>query len=487
MTGLNTKTIGIQESLDLMNAKLDTIITLLGGAPPTPTATLDDLLEQLVLIATNTTDIHTDTASMDGKLLAIRNYIVNPLEEPLEDDYTSLLYNVMWIRRAIAAPTFAASLDYPMQTELRDFRINEDILISTTNDILLNVIQGTLVGAFTNLGLATSTPSFVYYGWLSQVLNWLAKISGSEGVPNDGGNRNIIELLAKIADRPESTIGSGLIPDTICEEPYVSSGMQLVPGLTDPLWPSLVYAVFGNALPDNIEYGSVFGFGTDYTELHNTDDTWDGWGIYVASSAANFGLYIGVGDDHSLVRYPTNVWYQLVDYTHNLSVFVPGADSLKVYLCEGYAGGGSSSGGPWGGGDPTPPDDGECWEIDSVAAEYFYTPSFTLDVQAIPFTTVTGVSCTTEHTFTEATEGFDVGCTVALGNFVGWTIEMLSGTPSLTITMVSDAGVRTYDSIGGTIYTIPSNTASFLVCNAGLGGSASSSPFTIRLCSPVIP
>lgn len=488
MTGLNEKTIDIQSSLDQMNLKLDEIITLLGGAPPTPTATLDDLLAELVLIKTNTADIHTDTMSMDGKLLAIRNYIKNPAEEALEDDYTSLMYNLMWIRRAIAAPTFAGALDYPVQTELRAFNVNNDVLISTTNDIMLNIIYNTMVNAFSNLGLSSgASPSYVYYGWLSQVLNWLAKISGSEGVPFDGGNRNIIQLLAKIADRPESTIGSGLIPDTICASPYSSTGMMLVPGLSDPLWPSLVYAVFGAVPPANIEYGSVFGLGTDYTELHNTDDTWDGWGIYVASSAPNYGMYIGIDDDASLSRYPTNVWNQLVDYTNNLSVFVPAADSLKVYLCEGYAGGGSSSGGPWGGGEPTPPDAGTCYEIDSVAAEYFYNPGFTLDMQAIQFTTVDGVSCTDEHTFTESTEGFDVACTVALGNFVGWTVEVLSGTTPITLALVAPSGTRTTETVGGSIFTVPSNTVSMLICNAGLGGSAASSPFTIRFCSPVIP
>jgi hypothetical protein len=488
MTGLNEKTIAIQSSLDLMNEKLDDIITLLGGAPPTPTATLDDLLAELVLIKTNTADIHTDTMSMDGKLLAIRNYIKNPAEEALEDDYTSLMYNLMWIRRAIAAPTFAGALDYPVQTELRAFNVNNDVLISTTNDIMLNIIYNTMVNVFTNLGISSgASPSYVYYGWLSQVLNWLAKISGSEGVPFDGGNRNIIQLLAKIADRPESTIGSGLIPDQICFDPYVSTEMVLVPGISDPLWPSLIYAKFGATLPDGLSYGSVFGIGYDYTELINDEGDWDGWKIYVASSAANFGMYTGVNTDDSLARYPTNVWVSLGGYDQHLSVFVPGVDSVKVYLCGDGWGGGGSSGGPWGGGEPTPPDEGTCYEIDSVAAEYFYNPGFTLDMQAIQFTTVDGVSCTDEHTFTESTEGFDMVCTVAIGNFVGWTVEVLSGTTPITIALVSPSGTRTTETVGGSIFTVPSNTASMLICNAALGGSAASSPFTIRLCSPVIP
>lgn len=477
--GLNEQATILQTSVDLLNDKLDTVITLLGGAPPTPVATLDDLLAVLQ-------DIHLDTISMDGKLLSIRNYMVNPSEEPLEDDYTSLVYNVMWLRRAVAATTFAGSLDYPLQIEQHAFKVLHDSLMSSQTGMIVTILD-TLVNALNNIGVNSgASPDYTFTGYLSQVLNWLAKIVGSEGVPIDGGNRNIIELLAKIADRPESQIGSGLLPDQICIDPYASTGMTLVPwSILDGIH-DLTFAVFKTTLPTGISYGTIFGLGVDYTELHHTSGNWSGYKIYVASSAANFALN-AVSIESSLSRYATNVWIDISFLETNLSVFVNGVDSLKVYLCGDGWGGGGSSGGPWGGDEPIPPDEGECWEISSVAAEYFYNPSFTLDMQVIQFTSVSGVGCTNEHTFTESTEGFDMVCTVALGNFVGWTIEMLTGTPSLTIAMVTDAGSRTTDSIGGSIYTVPGNTASILICNAALGGSAASSPFSIRLCSPVIP
>jgi len=356
-TGLNTKTIDVIAELVSINTKLDTaaidraatndkldsIITLLGGAPPTPTATLDDLLEVLEAI-------HTDTMSMDGKLLSIRNYMVNPSEEPLEDDYTSLIYNVMWLRRAVAASTFAGSLDYRIQTELHDFKTLHDSLMSSQTGMIVTILD-TLVNALTNIGVNSgASPDYTYEGYLFQVLNWLGRLSGASGVPFEAGNRDIIQLLAQIADRPESQIGSGLVPPTVCGDAYISSGMTLVPGLADPIWPSLVYAVFPDPPPTGITFGSVFGIGVDNTELINSAGDWDGYYIYVASSAPNYGLYIGPGST-ALTRYATNVWLNLEGYEEHLSVYVGGSDSLRVYLCSGgwAPGEGTSSGGPWGG------------------------------------------------------------------------------------------------------------------------------------------
>lgn len=511
MTGLNTKTTALDTLLTATNEKLDAIIELMSAAPTPPTATLDDLLAVLQDIHTDTmsidgklltirdsitddlvpelVDIHTDTSSMDGKLLAIRNALIAPGEDDIPDD-SGLLWNVFRLRKAVALASYEPEGIEPIQLTTYEFYSLFNTLMAVAN-ARLNNIENILLYSATNLGLNVTESTQEYTGYLFDSLNWLGLISGATGVPIDADNRNVIQLLAEIADvdNTECCIGSGIAPNDLCDEPYLSTGMTLVPSVFDA-YPSIVYAVFGDTPPSPLGYGSVFGIGIDNAEITITDTDWTGWGIYVASSAANFGLYIGGDSDQSLARYPTNVWVDLAFYAYNLSVYVGGSDSLRVYLCNGSWGGESSSGGPWGGGSssggPLPWVD--CVDVESTAAEYFSqagsdTP-FTMDLQAITFGSVPYGGCATEHPYTGHTEGFDAACSVWVGNFNGVTVELLSGSTPIIIIWVKDGARDTVNlNSTGAPYTIPTDTDTLLICNAAVGSPASH-PFTVRICPP---
>ena len=476
MTGLNTKTEDLQATLNVMVERLDTIITLLGGAPPTETVTLEDLL--LVL-----QDIHTDTMSMDGKLLTIRNTLKDPTEGAIEDDTPSIAYNVYRIRRSVATN----NLPVPEHSNIHSIVYStENIinsLLSISNTHLGNTYQ-VLSKGLANLGLNIATNSYDYAGWLATSANLIAKIQGGIGVPFDGGNRNVIELLARMLDRPLSQIGSGLPPTEMCIDAYISSGMVLVPAVSDPYWPALVYAKWPDPPPTGIEFGSVFGFGDDYTELVNTSGDWSGYRVYVASSADNFGMYIGVNVDASLARYPTNVWVDIGFYEEHLSIFVPGDASLRAYLCGDGWGGGGGSGGPW---EELPPDGGGTWEdcieIASASTVVTHPNSAVTSITYTPMSMLPGV----EYSDTLPVDGGAYVTTandsIAVGNFNGVTITLLSAETTVRAYYQRadlSFNVHTFSGMGDT-FSIAEDTVRMAI-DTFTGGATPD--YTVEICPP---
>lgn len=494
-SGLNTKEAAMIELLTATNEKLDTIITMLGGAPPTPTATLDDLLAALIAINTDTTsmdgrlltanlgldDIISGVSPLEALLIAIRNTLKDPSEEAIEDDTPSISWNVYRLRRAIATQNLPSPEFYPMHNVLASLYSITNSLFAINNAHLGNISDAIFTGA-DNLGLSLTPDTQTYDGYLFDVLNWLGLISGSTGLPIEAGNRDVIQLLAKIADRPESPIGSGLAPVGLCDEPYVSSGMVLVPGIIEAI-PSLVFAVFPSPTPSPISFGTVFGVGIDYTELSNDTDHWYGWGVYVASSAPNYGLYLGTDVEASLVRYPSNVWVDIGHVESNLSFYVGGGDSIRVFLCsEGWGG---ADGGPWGGGGgELPPEFVDCVDIASIPTIITHPNTSTTSITVIPMSLVPAATFSDRYEVSGG--GFfitEVGDSVVKDNWNGVTVELLSGDSNVRVWyQKADLSFVSHSfSIVGDSYTIAEDCITACV-DTFTGGT--STAFSVRICPP---
>jgi hypothetical protein len=299
--GLNTKEQDIIDLLTITNGKLDDILTALGsiGSFPTPpTHDLDDIYTLL-------SGIHSDTTSIDTSN--------TELETRINSMYTFF------------------------GTEL-------PLIVTYTNDA-----RNYLFYALINLGLSVTEADSTVTNWLSDTKNLLGLISGAIGLPIDADNRNVIQLLAEIDDRPLGTPAGGLIPQALCDDAYISTEMVLSPTIFSG-WGPTIWAKFPDPPPAGFDFGTVFGLGIDRTELVRDGGSWAGLKLYVATEGSNFGIYVGIDPDLAVARYPTNVWIDLAFLTTNLAVFVNGENSLKVYLCEGEWGAGGGGGGPWGGG-----------------------------------------------------------------------------------------------------------------------------------------
>jgi len=458
-TGLNTKTTDLIDLLTATNDKLDAIIMLLGGVPPTPTATIDDLFSVL-------TDIHTDTSSIDGKLLTIRDAITDNLLPVLTDihtDTSSMDGKLLTIRDAITDDIITLLTSIGGDTTNIDGKLLT-IRDAITDDMLpaLLSIYTVLNYSFTNFGLNTSEASTDYNGYLFDSLNWLGLISGSTGLPIEGGNRDVIQLLAKIADRPESQIGSGLAPPDLCEDAYISSSMVLLPAFSESL-PAVVFAIFPDPPPSGISFGTTLSLGVFNMELENSGD-WAGWGIYVASNAPNFGLQITLDTD-AFLRYPTNVWVDIGFLSSNLAVYVGGGDSLRVYLCSGSWGGPSSSGGPWGDGSSSGGeiDDG-CVTINSTVVSYATDGTGSSIVWPEP---LESVAITPVGYYADA----NVWCVTDL---YGYTI-----TPSVDVNWFSDFHYYSTTISAGVPFLVTGHTD-----HASIHIFPSTASFSIELCPP---
>lgn len=280
----------------------------------------------------------TTLGAMQTTLESIANALGTPPEaaEYTIDDIYGLLNTISGHTAGLASP-------------LSNISSKSNLISDYTNDT-----RTRLWYAFRNLGLnvETDTLSYTNDSYLFETLNWLGLLSGATGLPIQSGNRTIIQLLALLLDRPTlGEVTGGLFPNDLCVGYYSSTGMIIVPTGVTQVLESTIWADFPIPPPVGIEFGSTFDLGldSDTTELVVLEDNWDNWRFYVASSASNYGIYIGTDINMSLRRYPANVWQRFTGLTTNLSFFVPSSESIKVFMCQGD-GSGSSSGGPWGGG-----------------------------------------------------------------------------------------------------------------------------------------
>lgn len=476
MTGLNTKSGDIIDLITLTNEKLDALLSALGAPPPTATTTLDDIKAVLDSINTTTSD--------NNVILARLRNAVYPLSDPaIGTDKSSIAWSVYRIMLSTALPWSSVNTSSPYTDGLLDIITRYiDTEMSSIRNQLSNLNSAVLNIAL-NLGINPIIETQEYTGYLSSVLGLLGQASDALGAPSEADDRDIIQLLAKMADRPESPIGSGLLPPDLCSDAYISSGMTIVPYNVLQVLQSIMFAVFPDPPPSGVTFGTIFGVGVDNTELHNESGNWEGWSIYVASSAANFALN---GEDISsnLARYATNVWLDLSFLASNLSVFVGGSDSLRVYLCGASWGPGGGGGGPWGGGGGGGGSWGDCVTIGSVPATYTTDQPFTLDIQVIVLSSIPGLTLTDTWIVSGSTQGYNVNDTVTTSNMNGATVTLKSGS-GCRVYWLTSAGAQDHtdiNAVDGSV-TLSVDTTVFTIGNFQVS-SAQDHPFTVEICPP---
>jgi hypothetical protein len=362
-------------------------------------------------------------------------------------------------------------------------------LLNVTNSLFainnahLGNISDAVYTSLANLGVQTGSDSQEYTGYLFNVQNWLGLISGSIGLPIEANNRDVIQLLAKIADRPESQVGGGLIPSEMCEDAYISDKMVLIPGIFE-IWPSIIFAAFPDPPPAGITIATTLGLSITNIELENDSENWSGWWMYVASNDANFGLFAPVLDPaDALTRYPSNTWIDISFYPLNLAVYVTNGASLRVYLCSGWepTGGG---GGPWagGGGGGVGGDWTECVEILSYETVITQPGGSTATIQYIPMSLIGGVE-STDRVLNAGGDAYFVssaGAWVATDNWTGVTATLLSGTNARIWYQRANLSFEAYglDTIGDT-FTIPEDTIAAGIDSFGMGTATT---FSVQIC-----
>ena len=461
-------------------ARLDSILSALGTLPETPIHTFDELFDLI-------TDIHTDTMSMDSKLLTIRNYMFNPADDPITEDNSSLLWNLYRLRKAIALDTFPAPAGVdPMQYTLREFwdyfYSQWALLLAGTGDIRNYIYYGLL-----NLGLELTEPSTDYStgSYLRGSLNAINGLWGASGTPIQANNQTIIQLLYRLVNSPPVAGETGLYPIDLCGDAYISSTMALIPGVFD-LYPTTLWAVFPSPPPPGITFGTVFGLGVDNSELIPDAGDWDGWRIYVASNTGNFGLYMGADITASAVRYPTNTWVDLAGYNEHLSVYVPGDASLRVFLCGGGWTPAIDSGGPWGGG-PGGTVFEECAEAEPILATVTYPPGTTPagHTRYVVPLSIFGLPGVGSMIISGDAYSYSIGDGVTNVNMRNSRVKLVSGprVRAVWVTADGNAHAHTITTIGDS-YIIPDDTDYFSIDNWHSNDVSPGDIFIAELCPP---
>ena len=269
--GLNIKEQQLIDLLTITNQKLDTIITQLGGVPPSGQYTIDDLWQVM-------SDIHLDTQSIDQKLLAIRNAIIPQ----------------------------AGDIDphYPMQTALTRF-YNSWLSWLATNDVDWVAVMGTPQSTTDN------------------VLEWLSGIGHVTGDATTTilGRLTAIENYSKCACGPIAPTPDD--PDG-CADQYVSVRLA-----TSAAYDGRSFAGFAPPVPPPATFTDVFDIGLPYTEI-SVPSTPIPWRVFGYSQSASVYMH----NPLNVTQYPTNQWIPLANEDLiTLAFSVDPGNDLVVYLC----------------------------------------------------------------------------------------------------------------------------------------------------------
>lgn len=483
--GANTNLTDLIELVIASNTKLDTIISLLQAAPPNPVHSLDDLYQVL-------TDIHLDTTSIDQKLLVVRDAVTGPEDYESGDTHDNLAWNIYRIRRATASNQWPPTTLVPdIQSQVHQiFDIFDAHYIQMK--IYLSEIDQMLTYAFPNLGVSITGFSQVYSGYIEVVRNTILALKGSLGVPANAlnigpeGSRDVIQLLSLLGSLNTSQVGQGLPPEQQCTDAYISGGMALVPTVFDA-WPATIWAVWPDPPPTGISFGTTFGIGVDNTELVNSNSNWNNYYLYVASDAANCGLYIGGDVNASFTRYPTNVWLDLNGYTNNLSVFVGGENALRCYLCNAWVPP-STGGGPWGGGGSSSGGwFGPCEVQSSQVVTITYPPGTSPADHTRHCTVLSGIGLvnTTYVQTGGATYNYSVADAVTTTNMQSTRVKLINGPRARLFWVQTDGDPITHElTTPNQSYVIPDDTIYFSIDNYVSNEVSPGEPFTVELCPP---
>jgi hypothetical protein len=267
--GLNNKNSELITLLTATNDKLDTVITLLGGAPPSTVHTIDDLYDIMA-------DVHLDTQSIDQKLLIIRNATA-----PAAGD-----------TEPVIPLQIALSRIYPLIQFLQE-----------ASPLDWGAIMGIP---------ATSTDN---------VLEWLSGIGHVTGDATTTilGRLTAIEGYSACACGPMPP--SALDPSS-CADPYTSVLLT-----TDGAYSGRLFASFPDPPPFGLVFDDVLGLSGSNIEL-NQEPSQVGWRFYGLSAKETvFSI-----NPTNPAAYPTNQWVDLPP-TYRLAFNVPSGSDLVVYLC----------------------------------------------------------------------------------------------------------------------------------------------------------
>jgi len=329
------------------NTKLDALITAMGGAPPVAGATLAEVLTVLQAIHTVLTDVHTDTISIDQKLLIVRDTLtdvhtdtisidqkllrignaVSPLDEALPSaDKSSIVWSLYRLVDAVA-PAWPGAPYTPIKQVLNQL-YQMGLQIQPDVDSLQNA-----------LGLVTGDATTTVLGRLSAIEMSNRNIAESTGLLPVPEENTVLDYLKALKALGKCACNNGEPNSGDCSDAFDSRGMWLGP-FGSLGGESVIVAVFDGILPDGLSYGSVFGITEDQTELICSD--WSQWQVYVGSTDSQYAE-----SPETLTRYRTNEWRQM-DGSGSRAFSVSARAGILVTLCNvaDFTPGSGNGGGP---------------------------------------------------------------------------------------------------------------------------------------------
>lgn len=300
---LGTQHTELMQRLGETNIKLDSLIAAGGGAPAPGQTTLADVVSVL-------NDIHTDTMSMDAKLLWIRD-VIAPMNEGLPTGAkTSIAWSLYRLMDAVA-PAWPRPTSVPLQPNLELVRtLLEQVmgLDSDADNSLLHYISK----MYNGLGLPFQALTLGELLW--QNIQATTTLAGPKP-PTTGGPD---------CSSPINTAQS-VIGEVDTSDPEVTRDFsKYVFGVWNPMPNTIRASTFWNGVPAGAEVRPLSGA------------TWQGWKIFVYSSAANY-----LENPTQTLRYATNTWRDVgtsLGQDRPIAPCVPADETIAVYLCPPVGG-----------------------------------------------------------------------------------------------------------------------------------------------------
>lgn len=282
------------------------ILAQTGTPPPTQTITLADVVAAIE-------NVHTDTTSMDGKLLAVRNAISNPNEALPPYQKTSIAWSIFRIMDAVAKPLNNSG--------------NYD---TTPYDNLVELVPQMLQLQRATLGLTTgSTPDAAH-----SLLYYVRRLFENVGESTDGADGTVIALLRalrflslnSVPQRPSPTDPNG------CTDPHISAYATTIAGRT--------YASWENVTNVPYQLSNSFNLGNNIELLPSA--TWSNkFKFYVYSKSA---VYCTFAPDQ-VAQFATNKWLQLASGAYPIAISVEAGNDIEAYICyDDFGTGGGNNG-----------------------------------------------------------------------------------------------------------------------------------------------